>query len=191
MNIVSTLVGLSIAGTAMPMVSQMALTPIIAQKRAQVFSEAESAAVTYAAANEGSELDLTPTPAGCDTEALDSEGLSWKVTCTAGQGTQFEQSVSRSFMVMPLRSEDVNGGTGDSGTGSQREFSRPTPDEFYHSHCYGDDPWGLDWFDRHPNLDQPCRPRATYTRQAYLNSDPDAWLFDINNWNGWGSHPDY
>lgn len=189
------MIGLSIAGVSAPMLMDMSLAPVIAQKRAQVFSLAESLAVTYAASNEGSETDLTAPPEGaghkCETASLDDEGLSWSVTCKAGIDTQFQQSVKRSFMVMPLRSESLDGGTGASGTGQLRTFSRETPDEFYHSHCYGDDPWGLDWFDRHPNLDQTCRPRATYTEQAYLDSDPDSWLFNINNWNGWGNHPDY
>jgi hypothetical protein len=193
MNIVSTMVGLSIAGASAPMLMDMSLAPVVAQKRALNFGQAEAAAVSYAAANEFTEDDLLEPPSGCSNQALDAEGLSWEITCRAGVDTQFEQVVSRSFRVMPLRSESLDGGTGANGTGSNREFARaaiPFKD-FYHSHCYGDDPWGLDWFDRHPNLNQPCRPRATYTKQAYLDSDPDAWLFDINNWNGWGSHPDY
>jgi hypothetical protein len=193
MNIVSVMVGMSIMGASAPMLMDMSLAPIVAQKRAQNFGLAETSAVAYSAANEYTESDLTEPPEGCATESVDAEGLSWTVTCKAGIDTQFEQVVTRAFRVMPLRSESLVGGTGANGTGSNREFARAAIpfEDFYHSHCYGDDPWGLDWFDRHPNLDQPCRPRATYTQQAYLDSDPDAWLFDINNWNGWGSHPDY
>lgn len=197
MNIVSTMVGLSIMGASAPMILDMTLAPIVAQKRAKNFGIAEAAAVAYSAKNEYTETDLTDLPTSknleCEREATDSEGLSWKIKCTAGVDSQFEQVVTRAFRVMPLRSESLDGGTGTNGTGSNREFAREAIpfEDFYHSHCYGDDPWGLDWFDRHPNLDQPCRPRATYTQQAYLDSDPDAWLFDINNWNGWGSHPDY
>jgi hypothetical protein len=193
MNIVSVMVGMSIMGASAPMVMDMSLAPVIAQKRAQNFGIAETSAVAYSAANEYTQTDLTESPAGCETQAVDDDGLSWTVTCRAGVDTQFEQVVTRAFRVMPLQSESLDGGTGANGTGSNRVFAKnPIPQEdFYHSHCYGDDPWGLDWFDRHPNLDQPCRPRVTYTQQAYLDSDPDAWLFDINNWNGWGSHPDY
>ena len=193
MNLITTLVGLSIMGASAPMVMDMSLAPVIAQKRALNFGQAEAAAVSYAAANEYTEDHLPEPPSGCSNQALDDEGLSWKITCRAGVDTQFEQVASRAFRVMPLRSESLDGGTGANSTGSNREFARAAIpfEDFYHSHCYGDDPWGLDWFDRHPNLNQLCRPRATYTKQAYLDSDPDAWLFDINNWNGWGSHPDY
>ena len=51
MNIVSTMVGMSImAGAAAPMM-QMSIAPIEAQKRAQNLGIAESAAVTFAAEN--------------------------------------------------------------------------------------------------------------------------------------------
>ena len=192
MNLVSTMVGLSIMGAATPMMMDMTLAPIIAQKKAQNLGIAESAAVSYSAAYEGKEADLPEPPDGCELESLTDEGLAWKIKCVEGDG-QMKAAAQRAFRVLPLISEGIDGGTGANGTGSAREFARQAPafEDFYHSHCYGDDPWGLDWFDRHPNLDQPCRPRATYTKQAYLDSDPDAWLFDINNWNGWGSHPKY
>ena len=192
MNIISTTVGLSIMGAAAPMVMEMSLAPIIAQKRAQNFGIAESAAVTFSAAYEGKEVNLPEPPGGCELTSLTNEGLAWEIKCKQGDG-QMRAEASRSFRVLPLINEGIDGGTGANGTGAAREFAREAPsfDEFYHSHCYADDPWGLDWFDRHPNLNQPCRPRATVTKQTYLDSDPDAWLFDINNWNGWGRHPDY
>ena len=53
MNIVSTMVGMSImAGAAAPMM-QMSIAPFEAQKRATNLGGAESTAVTYAAAHEG------------------------------------------------------------------------------------------------------------------------------------------
>lgn len=193
MNIVSTMVGLSIMGASAPMIMEISLAPIVAQKRAQNLGIAETSAVAYSAANEYTQIDLTEPPAGCETQAVDDEELSWTVTCRAGADTQFEQVVTRAFRVLPLLSESLDGGTGANGTGSNRVFARNAiPEEdFYHSHCYDDDPWGLDWFDRHPNLDEPCRPRVTLTQETYIDSDPNAWLFDINNWNGWGQHPRY
>ena len=49
MNIVSTMVGLSIMGAAAPSMITMSLAPFEAQKRAQNLGAAESSAVTYAA----------------------------------------------------------------------------------------------------------------------------------------------
>jgi hypothetical protein len=90
MNIISTMVGLSIAGASAPMLMDMSLAPVIAQKRALNFGQAEAAAVSYAAANEYTEDDLTEPPAGCSNQALDAEVLSWEITCRAGVDTQFE-----------------------------------------------------------------------------------------------------
>ena len=93
MNIVSVLVGVSIAGIATPQVVDMSLQPIYAQKRASNFAVAESTAVGYAAMNEGLNA-LTPLPDHCSTAEL--EGNAYTVTCTHGEG-KFKQSVSRSF----------------------------------------------------------------------------------------------
>ena len=54
MNIVSVTVSAALMGLISPAISQMALMPIIAQKRAANFGVAESRAVSYAALNEGS-----------------------------------------------------------------------------------------------------------------------------------------
>ena len=49
MNITSAVVGISLMGTAMPMVVNMTIQPLMAQKRAENLAVAESAAVGYAA----------------------------------------------------------------------------------------------------------------------------------------------
>ena len=49
MNIVSSIVGLAIMGTALPMVSNMKIETAVAQKRAENFAVAETSAVSYAA----------------------------------------------------------------------------------------------------------------------------------------------
>ena len=36
-----------------------------------------------------------------------------------------------------------------------------------------------------------CIPQAAWTKQQYLNSNPDDWLWDMNNIRGYGHHPDY
>ena len=53
MNLVVTLVGISIMGTAMPMIAQMSIQPHMALKRAENFGIAEATAVTFAAQNVG------------------------------------------------------------------------------------------------------------------------------------------
>ena len=52
MNLVSAMVGLSIAGIATPALMDMSLAPVIAQKRAANFAVAESQAVSFTAKNE-------------------------------------------------------------------------------------------------------------------------------------------
>ena len=193
MNIVSTIVGITIMGVAAPSVMNMTLAPIEAQKRAQNFSSAETSAVTFAANNEGqAQLNTTNIPADCleKTAAtplprLQSIGNNaYEITCEHGQG-RYLQTVKRAFKLAPSIANISNISSGS------RSFPRPTPTNFFHSYCYLDDPWGLDWFDRHPNLTDACKPRATETKAAYLSSDPDSWLYDINKWDGWNSHPDY
>ena len=49
MNIVSSIVGLAIMGPALPMVSNMMIETVVAQKRAENFAVAETSAVSYAA----------------------------------------------------------------------------------------------------------------------------------------------
>ena len=95
MNIVSAMVGLSIMGAAAPVMMDMSLAPVIAQKRAQNLGIAETSAVTYAAANEGSKLELTAIPDGCDVTELGD--LAYSITCVEGENTQFTQSVTRAF----------------------------------------------------------------------------------------------
>ena len=36
-----------------------------------------------------------------------------------------------------------------------------------------------------------CIPNVVWTQTSYILSNPDAWLYDINNYNGFGIHPDY
>ena len=110
MNIVSATVGIAIMGTAVPMVANVTLQPIIAQKRAENFAIAESAAVGYAAMNEGG-VALTPLPDNCVTVELD--GNAYSVTCSAGEG-KFAQSVTRSFRLASV-CEDGNNGHGNDG----------------------------------------------------------------------------
>ena len=127
MNIVSTMIGISIMGAAAPMVLDMSIAPMIAQKRAQNFAVAESRAVAYAALNEGAP-DTTPVPDGCDLAQLEDSGA-YMITCVEG-ADNFKQSVSRSFKLAPLEGDD---------TSNDKPRRAYTPGVF----CPLWDPWGI------------------------------------------------
>ena len=206
MNIVSSVVGISIMGTAMPMVAQMSIQPYQAMKRAENFGIAESAAVTYVATNEWTaSLDTTPT--GCANPVKLASGA-YSITCTEGEGTQYVQSVTRSFRLDDSCDDnDGNNGHGNSGgfdcsnpgnsgfVKDLRVFDFPPPPGFTGHQCLITDNWGLDTdaFDREKNKwkGKSCTPNAAWASAFYLNSDPNAWMYDINKHNGWGEHPDY
>ena len=61
--------------------------------------------------------------------------------------------------------------------------------EFGDHQCYSHDPWGLNW-----NFTAslgPCIPQVLWNEARYEASNPDDWLYDVNNHNGWGTHPLY
>ena len=187
MNIVSSIIGISIMGTAMPMVSQMTIQPYQAMKRAENFGIAESAAVVFAATYEGT-LD---TPVDTDTcIAAEREGTenAYSVTCTHGSD-QYVQSVTRAFR-LAVPETDLNN---MDGAARGRTFAYETPTRYSGHQCPVHDPWGVNgWNDQYYKaLGGACKPDVAWTQTKYQFSDPDAWLFDINNINGWGIHPDY
>lgn len=209
MNLVSTMVGLSIMGAASPVMLDMSLAPIIAQKRAQNLGTAEAAAVTFAAANEG-ELQLTGnTPEGC--EIAEVGARAYEITCTEGQDTPYVQSVSRSFRLaaedLSCDDNDGNNGHGNSNgydcsnpgnsgyAGNVRVFDFPSPKGFTPHQCLPTENWGLDTpaFDREKNKwkGKSCIPGDAWASVFYFDSDPNAWMYDINGEFGYGDHPDY
>ena len=164
MNIVSSIVGLSIMGTAMPMVSQMAITPLIAQKRAANFATAESTAVAFAAANEG-QMSLTSTPNNCD--LTDIGDNAYMITCYAGEGS-YEMSASRSFIEGSSEQEN-------------RTYAYPTPASYTHYQCPHFDPWGVTSFNRAHLGGKNCVPIPLQSAANFAASDPDTWLWDISS----------
>ena len=64
MNIVGTIVGMSLMATAAPAVLQMSIAPAEAQVRARNFAVAETAAVTFAAQAEATQ-SVPSVPDGC------------------------------------------------------------------------------------------------------------------------------
>jgi len=187
MNIVSSLVGLSIIGASAPMIMTMAIAPAEAQKRAQNLGIAETAAVVFAATYEG-KIDLPPTSTEtCTSQAREATANAYSVTCTHGTG-KYVQSVTRAFrLAVPDSGLDGDG----SGTGRQFEFETPTR---YSGHqCPLYDAWGTKGYNdtNYEALGGACTPDKAFSQTAYQFSHPDEWLYDINNFNGWGDHPDY
>ena len=179
MQLVTTIVSLSIAGTAMPMVAQMALTPAITQVKTNNFAIAEQQAVTYAARNEGQD-ELAEVPENCELDQAEAGVVS--ITCTQGV-KKFKAVVTRTF-----RSSIELG-----YAGNQRVFQYPTPKKYSGHQCPVYDAWGVYGYnDQYEKaLGGACIPREAWTEGKYMGSDPDAWMFDIHMHNGWDPHPDY
>ena len=180
MNLASALVGISIAGVAAPHIATMSLQPMIAQKTAANFSVAESAAVVFAAKYEGGEEEPKSTD---NCSATDLTNRSWEVTCVEGEG-RFKTEVTRAFRLRPA---DLGGYTNPT-----RSFAFETPPDFSHNQCLPGDEWGVIWYNEHLKAGHTdaCIPQPAFSRQAYLDSDPGDWLFDLSNF-GFGSHPDF
>ncbi len=186
MNIVSTTVGLSIMGVAAPSIMQMSIAPHEAQLRAKNLGVAESAAVVFAATYEG-KLDIPPKVDGpCTSEARENTENAYSVTCTYGTG-KYVQSVMRAFRLA------VPDSGLDGENGGERQFQFETPTRYSGHQCPEEDPWGVYGYnDRlYTALGGACTPQDAWTSTRYQFSDPEAWLYDINNFKGYGDHPDY
>ena len=187
MNIVSSIVGISIMGTTMPMVAQMSIQPYMAAKRAENFAVAESAAVVFAATFEGT-LDTPENTDTCVVSAREGTEYAFSVTCTHGSG-RYVQSVTRAFrLAVPEQAlDDVDRET------NTRQFAFETPTRFSGHQCPQHDAWGVYGYNDqyYEVLGGACTPRDIWNQNKYQFSDPDAWLWDANNFNGWGNHPDY
>ena len=187
MNIVGTMVGMSLMASASPMVMNMAIAPAEAAKRAQNFGVAETAAVVFSAQYEGT----TDTPVDtdtCVTEAREGTENAYSVSCTHGSG-KYVQSVTRAFR-LAVPEKDLDNGD---GVATGRQFQFQTPTRYSGHQCPIEDPWGVYGYnDRYYQaLGGACMPEVAWTQVKYQFSDPDAWLYDINNIKGWGDHPDY
>lgn len=177
------------------MIMNMSIAPIVAQKRAQNFGIAETTAVTFAAANEGKQT-IANAPSNCVLEDL-GEGAH-KITCSAGTGKYvqtvvrvFRQDIGQGGM---LGYAGVNNGTANAGQNSSvRVFANPVPGRISYVHqCPPGDEWGLNWWNAtHGPALGSCTPQVAWNSSVYHASDPDAWLYDINNFNGYGHHQDY
>ena len=179
MNITSVVVSAALMGTMAPAVANMSLQPIMATKRANNFSAAESTVVAFAAK---AEIDnaIPPVPSNCGLSDLGDGAFT--ISCHEGDG-QFKQTVSRSFWINNNASGYTN---------PNRQFAFETPLEFSHVQCHANDPWGVIWYNAHLEAGgmKACIPTVAWNQNKYLASNPDDWLFDISNF-GFGQHPDY
>ena len=174
------MVGITIMGAAAPSVLTMTLAPVEAQKRATNFSVAESAAVAYAAANEGKETKAATLPGICE-EVAAGDGA-WDVTCTEGQG-RYMQEVTRSYRLIPPTTSYTN---------PTRAFAYVSPGKYSHVECPVNDPWGVAWYNEHLAAGHlgACIPSPVWNESRYRESSPDDWLYDLSDY-GYGRHPDF
>ena len=186
MNIVSTMVGLSIMGVAAPSMMQMSIAPHEAQLRAKNLGVAESAAVVFAATYEGGTEVPPAATATCTSAERESTANAYSVTCTEGTDN-YVQSVTRAFRLAVPESEL------DSEADTQRQFEFETPTRFSGHQCPGHDAWGVNGYNDqyYTALGGACTPKDAWNQTKYQFSNPDNWKYDINNHNGWGHHPDY
>ena len=187
MNIVSTVVGLSIMGAAAPMIANISIQPIIAQKRAENFGVAETTAVIYAATYEG-KLDIPENTQTCVSASREGTENAYSVTCTHGTG-KYVQSVTRAFrLAVPDQGLNEN-----ESSRNRREFAFETPTRFSGHQCPQQDAWGVYGYNDqyYDILGGACTPRDIWNENKYAFSNPDAWLWDANGFNGYGDHPDY
>ena len=116
------------------------------------------------------------------------------------------QSVRRSFRlaIEPSCDDDGNNGHGNSdgdvcsnpGGGyanNVRVFDFPKPELFSRKQCPVGDEWGVYGYNE-ANYERDggaCTPHAVWAPVYYEASKPKDWLYDVNNWNGWGEHDKY
>jgi len=178
------MIGLSVMGIAAPTIMDISIAPVIAQKRANNFGIAESAAVIYAAKN-ANKTSLSAIPDNCDRADLGDR--SYEISCRGGEG-KYQQIVKRSFRLQP----DDNNSPGDNNS-TTRRFPYDDPGFLTRHHqCPETDPYGVEgtWINTYGKK-TGCMPQAAWTKTKYLASNPDSWLYDINNIKGYGPHPDY
>ena len=172
---------------ASPMLMTMAISPAEAAKRAENFGVAETAAVVFAATYEGG-TDIPPTVTDtCTSQAREGTENAFSVTCTHGTG-KYVQSVTRAFR-LAVPDKELN----SSNNQNSREFAFETPTRYSGHQCPIHDPWGVYGYNDqyYTALNGACMPQDAWSQTNYQLSNPDAWLYDIQNIKGYGKHPDY
>ena len=196
-------------GAAAPSMMTMSLAPFEAQKRAQNFAIAESAAVTYSAVNEGQPQLVGTVPEGCELDEIANRA--YEIECTEGEG-QFVQSATRSFRlyIPPSSSHCDNdgnnghgnsngndcsnpGNSGNSGKNKTSRYEFETPARWSGTQCPNTDRWGVYGYneDNYKREGGACIPQDMWASVWYFASDPADWKYDVNNFQSWGQHPLY
>ena len=182
-NLTTAIVATAIIGMAAPGVARMATQPMIAQQRAVNFGVAESAAVAFAANNEG-RADVDWKLLDKDRcEVTDIGDRAYTILCTEGEG-QFKMEAERSFRLDAAPTSSYSNPT--------RSFAWEVPLEHSHVECLSSDPWGVIWYNEHLAAGhlKACIPAAAWSQARYDESNPDDWLWDLSGY-GFGDHPDY
>ena len=190
MNIVSTMVGITIMGAAAPSVMQMTLAPVEAQARARNFSEAEGAAVAFAASQEGQATpawlsDSSLIPRNCD-PPVDRGSGAYDITCYGGKlDSNYRQAVIRSYRLA-------------AGTGvNSLSWRNLTPVNIGSHQCPPGDEWGLNYRGFNETYGAQlgaCVPQVAWSANRYENSDSSKWQYDIRQYadmKGYETHPDF
>ena len=154
MNIVSMAVTGALMGIIGPGVAQMAIQPVIAQKRSINFSQAEATAVAYSAKNEQA-IELTPTPDGCTVTPIENQ--SYSISCVEGKAP-YKQSATRSFTLASVANS----------TGGYQAPKAYTPGVY----CPLWDPWGVQSYNAAHNVQ--CIP-VPYSHWAHLYEGEMLW----------------
>jgi len=172
------MVGLSIAGASAPMLMDMSLAPVIAQKRALNFGIAESAAVRYAAANE-QQTNLLPLPNNCAVTS-GPRNIAHEIACTEAPDTKFTSVASRSFRLFDPNAQPP---------ATTRTYTYNSPTKSSGHQCPENDTWGLAGTNDADPWGRACVPQAVWGTEAFLASNPDDWLYDVTHLHG--VHPKY
>ena len=184
-SLTSVLMSCSLMGLLLPTLHQIAIMPATTQAKAANFQKAEASATIFRAKSIKDKA-LGPIPSDCTLKTEDEDAFVYTVSCTKGEINSVRATVARTFSLIESSSMPP------SIANETRKFQYGTPEGINFAHqCPPGDEWGVNWWNRtYPSLGA-CTPQAAWTKESYLASNPESWLYDINNFNGWGNHPQY
>lgn len=196
MNIVSSMIGLSLIAAATPSVMQMTLAPVEAQARATNFSSAETSAVAFSAQYEGApapDWSRSNVPSNCEMPvSSSSNNVGWNITCWGGEHTKRGDATDSKYYQEVKRSYRL----ASSAATSSLTFSHSIPGNIGSHQCQGTDKWGLNLPNGFNVLHGPhvgaCIPQVAWTEVKYLNSNPEQWKYDLRphaDEEGYAIHP--
>lgn len=189
MNIVSVLVGITIAGIAAPSIVRLSLAPVVAQAKATNFSIAEAAAVAFSGNYEGSTNNdwSSSVPSNCNNPvSTSSNGIAWDITCSGGDlDSPYYQEVTRSYRLA------------SSAGGSSYSWNNSIPLNIGAHQCPPGDEWGLafrGFNETYGDALGACVPQVAWSDNAYEESNASQWQYDLRGYadmKGYPTHPDF